>query len=189
MFILASGSPRRKELLQQIGANFRVAVSQVAEATGDGMSPEELVTANATVKARRAAENNPGFAVLGADTAVIWAGHIYGKPRDADDAKIMLQNLSGQTHRVMTGLALLDVKRKIYTSLTCTEVRFASLTAEEIEHYVATGEPMDKAGGYALQGRAAVFIESINGSYDNVVGLPLHALAKLAHEAGIDLYE
>ena len=188
MFILASASPRREELLKQIGCTFQVIPGQAEEITDSTLTPQQLALTNAKLKVRSVAALHPGIPVLGADTVVTLGGRIFGKPRDADDAKHILSELVGRIHRVVTGLALAKDGR-LYAMSVTTEVRLASLTAEEIEAYVATGEPMDKAGGYALQGRAAAFIEGINGSYSNVVGLPLYAFTKLAKKAGLSLYE
>ena len=186
MFILASGSPRRRELLQQIGALFRVEVSE-AEELSQAESPAELVRLNAAAKAEAVAREHPGEAVLGADTVVALEGKIYGKPRDAAEACSMLAALSGRRHEVLTGIALVS-GGQTFSEAVSTQVQFGELTAEEISRYVATGEPLDKAGAYALQGGAAVFIEGIEGSYSNVVGLPLYRTALLAKKAGVDLY-
>lgn len=187
MIILASGSPRRQELLAQIGAEFRVCVSDAEEVKGDALPPEELVLFNASAKAKAVAQAHPEAPVLGADTVVSLAGHTYGKPDNRENAKAMLQKLSGNVHEVTTGVALVK-DGKCFTDVVTTRVAFADLTAAEIAAYVATDEPLDKAGAYAIQGRAAVFIRGIEGSYSNVVGLPLHAVAQLARKAGVDLY-
>lgn len=186
MFILASGSPRRRELLQQIGALFRVEVSE-AEELSQAESPAELVRLNAAAKAEAVAREHPGEAVLGADTVVALEGKIYGKPRDAAEACSMLAALSGRRHEVLTGIVWVS-GGQTFSEAVSTQVQFGELTAEEIGRYVATGEPLDKAGAYALQGGAAVFIEGIEGSYSNVVGLPLYRTALLAKKAGVDLY-
>ena len=188
MIILASGSPRRKELLEQIGASFEVVVSDAAEESGNALPPEELVERNAAAKASAVAAIRPELPVLGADTVVSLDGHTYGKPCDSEDACNMLRCLSGRSHQVSTGLALI-VDGRMYTAVVTTEVQFAVLLEEDIAAYVATEEPMDKAGAYAIQGRAAVFIKGIHGSYSNVVGLPLHAVTRLARKAGVDLYD
>ncbi len=187
MFILASGSPRRRELLQQIGCQFRICVSHAEERASDVLPPERLVVENARAKALAVAEADGSIPVLGADTVVALDGRIYGKPADEEDARRMLRLLAGKTHTVLTGIAMVK-DGKVYSDAVTTEVRFGEMTSEEIDRYVATGEPLDKAGGYALQGRAAAFIEGIRGSYSNVVGLPLHAVCRLAGKAGVDLY-
>ena len=171
MLILASASPRRQELLQQLGWAFRVVKSEAEEVSDPAMEPERLVLENAGRKAREVAARVGGQEfVLGADTVVSIQGRIFGKPADAGDAKRMLRCLSGQVHMVSTGVA------------------FAELSDAEIARYVATGEPLDKAGAYAIQGRAAAFVTRIEGSYSNVVGLPLHLLTVLAGKAGMDIY-
>lgn len=187
MIILASGSPRRRELLQQIDCEFRVVVTETEEAAGQELDPEELVLYNAQLKALAAVRQADGLPVLGADTVVSLDGHIYGKPKDADDARQMLHLFSGRMHRVSTGIVFVHAQQ-IWQAAETTEVFFASLTDAEIRRYIATGEPLDKAGAYAVQGRAAAFIEKIHGSFSNVVGLPLHRMIVLARKAGIDLY-
>ena len=187
MFILASASPRRKELLEQIGCCFRIETADTEEAGGEGMTPSELVMKNAHLKAAAVAALHPDIPVLGADTVVSLDGNIYGKPRDREHAIEMLTSFSGRAHQVMTGIAL-AWKGRIWQAYATTEVVFAPLSAASITRYVDTGEPADKAGAYGIQGRAAVFVEQIRGSYSNVVGLPLHCLDGLARKAGIDLY-
>lgn len=188
MIILASGSPRRKELLEQIGADFSVQVSDAEEAKGDKLTPQELVRFNASAKAKAVAQKFPAVPVLGADTVVSFAGHTYGKPGSREAAKLMLRALSGQVHEVSTGIAIVSQGR-LYTDVVTTKVAFAELSDADIDTYVKTDEPLDKAGAYAIQGRAAVFIRGIEGSYSNVVGLPLHAVAQLARKAGACLYD
>ena len=187
MIILASASPRRKELLEQIGCCFRIETADTEEAGGEGMTPSELVMKNAHLKAAAVAALHPDISVLGADTVVSLDGNIYGKPRDREHAIEMLTSFSGRAHQVMTGIAL-AWQGRIWQAYETTEVVFAPLSAASITRYVDTGEPADKAGAYGIQGRAAVFVEQIRGSYSNVVGLPLHCLDGLARKAGIDLY-
>lgn len=187
MIILASASPRRKELLEQIGCCFRIETADTEEAGGEGMTPSELVMKNAHLKAAAVAALHPDIPVLGADTVVSLDGNIYGKPRDREHAIEMLTSFSGRAHQVMTGIAL-AWQGRIWQAYETTEVVFAPLSAASITRYVDTGEPADKAGAYGIQGRAAVFVEQIRGSYSNVVGLPLHCLDGLARKAGIDLY-
>ncbi len=188
MLILASASPRRQALLRQIGAAFRVMPTAAEELGGRGLSPEALVCENARRKALAALPEAAGVPVLAADTVVSLDGEIFGKPRDGAEAEEMLSRLSGRCHTVYTGVAV-AAGRRMEVAAARTIVEFASLTAEEIRCYVATGEPLDKAGAYAVQGRAAVFITRIEGSFSNVVGLPLHLTAVLAERAGIDLYD
>lgn len=196
MIILGSGSPRRRELLEQIGASFRVAVSSAPELKGDDLAPAELTQRNALAKAEAVAAQpeQAGAWVLGADTVVALDGHIYGKPVDAAEAMRMLAELSGRTHEVTTGLAFVRYQpgmavSESSTASVTTEVTMRELSEAEIREYVQTGEPLDKAGAYGIQGRAAVFITSIAGSYSNVVGLPLARTAELAREVGAELWE
>ena len=186
MFILASASPRRRDLLAQIGASFRVEVSE-AEEVREAKSAEELVRVNALAKARAVAAH-AALPVLGADTVVALAGRIFGKPADEREAHEMLAALSGRAHDVLTGVAWCRGGQE-FSTVEKTRVFFAALSKETISRYVATGEPLGKAGAYAVQGRAAVFVERIEGSFSNVVGLPLHAAAHLAERAGVDLYD
>ena len=183
MFILASASPRRRALLRQIGAQFVSITPAVAECK-DGEHPRDDVIYNALMKARKVAEEYPDHAVLGADTAIVLGGKSFGKPRDAEEARHILSLLEGRQHTVLTGIAWV-VDGRVVTDAAETTVRFAPMTPAEIAAYVATGEPMGKAGAYAIQGRAAVYIEEIHGSFSNVVGLPLYAVAALARTAGV----
>ena len=183
MFILASASPRRRALLRQIGAAF-VSITPAVDEVKDGERPRDAVICNALMKARKVAEEYPEHAVLGADTVVVLNGMAFGKPRDAAEAHRVLSMLEGRQHSVLTGIAWV-VDGREYTDAVETTVRFAPMTDAEIAAYVATGEPMGKAGAYAIQGRAAIYIEELCGSFSNVVGLPLHAVAALARTAGI----
>ena len=185
--VLASASPRRQELLQQIGCKFRVVVSDAEELLGDGILPEQLAVENARRKAGDVAAKEGGnVPVLGADTVVAVDEMILGKPKDAADAARMLWLLSGRQHFVFTGIAL-AYRGEIYEDVVKTAVWMDDLSDEEIAEYIATGEPMDKAGAYAVQGRAAKYIPRIDGSFSNVVGLPPHAVRELARKAGIVL--
>ncbi len=195
MLILASASPRRQELLTNIGIRFRSVVSDIKEITeeeGELLLPSGVAMENARRKAMNVAKKYPHDIVIGADTIVALDDDgrnvILGKPKNELDAIRMLSELSGRQHSVYTGIAIAMGRRR-YIDVVMTKVRFAPISADEIEQYVATGEPMDKAGAYAIQGRAAVFIEEIKGSYTNVVGLPLNALFTLAKKAGIRLYD
>lgn len=188
MIILASASPRRKELLAQIGCSFRVITSNAEEISDEGIPPRELVMKNAYNKAAAVAREHPELPVLGSDTVVSLDGHIYGKPRDEEHAREILKMFSGRTHQVTTGVVFVW-KNQSWQAWETTEVEFSPLSQDQIDKYVATGEPADKAGAYAIQGRAAAFIKGIRGSYSNVVGLPLHCLDGLAQKAGIDLYD
>lgn len=184
MLILASKSPRRKELLKQISIPFVVVVSDAEEVSGNSWTPAALVVENAKRKARAVAEKYPDSPVLGADTVVSSEGKIFGKPKDKDEARKMLTALSGKMHEVTTGLALIN-RNEIRTTSVTTKVFFDTMTKADIDAYIATEEPMDKAGAYAIQGKAARFIEKIEGSYSNVVGLPLNALIQLSKDLNL----
>ena len=173
--ILASASPRRREILQTAGLAFTVRVSETDETIPSGMPPHEAVQYLAKQKAVAAAANSPDDVVIGADTVVALDGEILGKPRDAADAARMLHLLSGKTHDVYTGVCLANAGRA-ETFYVCTRVTFYPMTDEQIADYIATGEPMDKAGAYGIQGRGCTLVESIRGDYFNVVGLPIAAL-------------
>jgi septum formation protein len=178
ILVLASASPRRRELLTQAGFVFSVHPAHVPEDPLPGEEPIAYVTRLARQKAEavftelRAAGWQEGLAVLGADTTVTLDGHILAKPEDAADAARMLRLLSGRTHRVITGVAVATAGR-VEVAAEVTAVRFLTLSEEEIATYIATGEPMDKAGAYAIQGGAAKWIPRIEGCYFNVVGLPV----------------
>jgi len=176
--ILASASVRRAEILHDAGFSFTVLSSSIDETSYPGESAHDLVQRLAFAKADLVAARAAGPAiVIGADTEVTLESHIFGKPRSSDDARHMLEKLSGRTHAVVTGVALIripDAER--LTFVESTLVHFATLSAEEISRYLATGEPHDKAGAYGIQGRAGRFIPRIEGCYFNVVGLPLARL-------------
>ena len=185
MIILASGSPRRHELLKKLCSNFVVEVSD-AEEVQQADNPKTLAVENAKLKASSIAAKNPDAVVIGADTIVVLDGEIFGKPDGIAGAEKMLSRLANRKHEVITGLAIC-VDGKIFTASEVTEVFFGEMTAEEIRDYVATGEPLDKSGSYALQGGATKFIEKIHGDWSNVVGLPVYRLKKLAEAASIKL--
>jgi septum formation protein len=171
MLVLASQSPRRREILTAAGIDFVARGVSVPEEHRPGESPESYVLRLAETKAR-AVEAAPGDIVLGADTVVVAAGQILEKPRDGADAARMLALLSGRVHDVITGICLLRGDRTILDT-ACTRVYFAELSDHDIVTYVTSGEPMDKAGAYAIQGLASKFIDRIEGEYFNVVGLPV----------------
>lgn len=174
--VLASGSPRRRELLGQMGiADFEVLPARGEESAPKGLAPDKLVEQLALQKAREVFALRPECTVIGADTVVVLDGKVLGKPHDEGEAIQMLTALSGRSHEVYTGMAVLS-GGQVLTDAECTRVEFRALTAAEIEAYVATGEPMDKAGAYGIQGKACVFIKGIQGDYYNVVGLPVCAL-------------
>jgi len=175
--ILASASPRRAELLRQIGVRFSVQMADVPEIYRLGERPEDYVRRLSEAKARALAAGAT-LPVLGADTVVVCDGRVLEKPRDAEHAQAMLLRLANRRHQVMTGVALVDQAR-IEQQVVLTEVAFGPITPQQAAAYWHTGEPADKAGGYAIQGLAAVFVERIEGSFSNVVGLPLYETAQL----------
>lgn len=184
---LASGSPRRRELLQQIGVSFRVVGTAVDEAVLPGETPAAYVTRLAAAKADAGWDRSRDAAdapVLAADTAVVLEGKILGKPANRQDAEGMLRQLSGRTHEVLTAIALRTVNG-LQSRISRSEVTFRSIAEAEAEAYWETGEASDKAGAYAIQGRAAIFIADLRGSYSGVMGLPLFETAELLSEAGV----
>lgn len=182
--ILASSSPRRLQLLQQIGIEAEVRPAAFDELS-TGKMADEVVLANAVGKCQAVcATCGDKVPVIAADTVVVLDGKILGKPKDAADAVRMLTELSGRTHKVLTGVAVSFDGRQL-AEVCETEVIFRTLTAAEIADYVATGEPLDKAGAYGIQGRGAVFVEKINGCYNNVVGLPLTRLHLMLAKLGV----
>jgi len=207
MIYLASASPRRQELLRQIGIAFEAIPSNLPEVPQAGERPEDYVLRVARAKAQHVARQvrERGLAprpVLGADTEVVLAGklllrfphfrhpwrsegEILGKPRDAQQGQAMLRKLAGRTHEVLTGLVLLHQDAE-YKTLNRSRVTFGPLTDMDIQRYWDSGEPADKAGGYAVQGRAAGFIQRIEGSYSGIMGLPLFELIQLLRQAGIN---
>jgi len=178
MLILASASPRRKELLTAAGIVFEALPVAVDESIREREPPAEHVKRLAEEKAREASSQRPDAVVLGADTIVLAGSEILGKPRDADDATRMLRLLSGKDHEVLTGVAIVSADRAV-VEVARTRVRFSPLTEDEIAAYIQSGEPMDKAGAYAIQGFASRFVERIEGSYSNVVGLPVALVYRL----------
>lgn len=170
--ILASGSPRRAEILNSVGWGFTKDIPDVDESVIDGESPEAYVQRLALEKARAVAERHADSLILAADTTVVLDGEIIGKPVDLDDARRMITALSGNSHEVLTGVAVISGTTET-VGMQRTIVNFASLNEAEIEMLVQRGEPMDKAGAYAVQAQAALFIEGIDGDYWNVVGLPI----------------
>lgn len=183
---LASASPRRSELLRQIGVPFQVRPAAIAEDALAGEQPEAYVLRLAAAKAETIWASTVGDSrpVLAADTAVVLDGDLLGKPANEGDAMAMLERLSGRSHRVLTAVAL-RYAGGLETRLSDSEVRFRATTAEERLKYCRTGEPFDKAGGYGIQGYAAVFIEELKGSYTGVVGLPLFETAALLARCGV----
>ncbi len=175
--ILASGSPRRAEILTAVGWEFEKQVADVDETEFSGEKPEDYVQRLARTKAETVAANYKNALVLGADTIVVIDNQIVGKPKDFEDARRMLRMLSGNWHEVLTGIALVKVAEGNFETkvdLQRTRVKFAEMNDEEIEFLIEKGEPLDKAGAYAVQAQAALFIEEITGDYWNVVGLPVN---------------
>ncbi len=184
--VLASASPRRKDLLRSLGWSFEVLPAEVAETAIDGEEPSDMVERLSLLKGRNVAARCPDALVIASDTIVVKDGQIYGKPRSGEDALRMLSSLSGSVHIVHSGLALLWQGRELCSSER-TGVRFRKLDAAALKSYVATGEPFGKAGAYAIQGLGSLMVQSIEGSYSNVVGLPLCLLGRMMEELGFSL--
>jgi septum formation protein len=183
--ILASASPRRAELLRAAGFEFDVMPADVDESVLPGESPEPHVRRLAEAKARALVARAGRRPVLGADTVVVVDGEILGKPVNDDDARRMLFMLSGRRHQVVTGVCVMEASTESVTGVAVTTVELSPLTAPEIDWYVRSGEPMNKAGAYAIQGLASRFITRIEGSYSNVVGLPIALVYRLCIDAGL----
>ena len=183
--VLASGSPRRHELLAQIGVAFTVRVPDIDESPLSDEKPSDYVRRLAFAKAA-AVDASPDELVVAADTTVELDGQIFAKPVDAADAAAMLRHLSGRTHRVHTGVAVRCDGRELAEVCT-TLVSFVDLDDATIDWYVATGEPLDKAGAYALQGAGGALVRLVRGSVSNVIGLPLHLVVSLAEQLGVQL--
>ena len=178
-WILASASPRRRELLKEFLSDFEIIPAKGEEKTEAGLSPKELVAELAKQKAAEVAAlpEAQGKAVIGSDTVVAFRGEVLGKPKDAADAKRMLSALSGKKHRVYTGVCIFTPDRQKVLGVDCTKVKFQRLSEKQIEEYIASGSPMDKAGAYGIQDGGIV--KAIQGSYSNVVGFPCELFAKL----------
>ncbi len=187
--ILASQSPRREALLKQVGLDFEIVPSDLEEELAPGMAPAEAAALLALDKARSVASQRGDGLVIGADTIVVVDGQVLGKPAGPEEARGMLRLLSGREHQVTTGIAVVDAAggRSRSGSVT-TDVRFVPLSEEIIDRYVATKEPLDKAGAYGIQGFGALLIERVSGDYNNVVGLPVRRLAELLWEFGYDAF-
>jgi septum formation protein len=184
--ILASASPRRSELLRQVGVDFRVVVAEVDESVLPGEEPADYVRRVARDKALAIQASEGGtLPVLGADTAVVLDGHILGKPGSPAEARAMLRRLSGRTHEVYSAAVLLQAGQPARDCLSISRVTFARLDAEWIDAYSDTGDPMDKAGAYGVQGRAAEKISRIEGSFSGVMGLPLYETCELLRQAEV----
>ena len=185
--ILASGSPRRRELLEMLGLEFEIRPAKGGEHPPEGSAPEETVLALAGAKAEEIAEHSAeNDVIIAADTIVWLDGKLLGKPHDEADAARMLRALSGREHEVWTGVALISGAERV-SGAEQTYVKFRDLTDGEIAAYIATGEPMDKAGAYGAQGYASLFVEGIRGDFFNVMGLPLCRLGKMLGKLGVKL--
>lgn len=184
--ILASKSQRRQDLLQQFGYNFKVCTID-AEENSTGV-PTEIAMENARSKANVVAQHYPGDVVIGADTIVVYDSLILGKPANAEEAWDMLKTLAGKQHQVVTGVALCTYPKKPVNFVVKTKVKFRNLADYEINSYIATGEPLDKAGSYGIQGIGGAFVESISGCYYNVVGLPMPRLILELRAYGFDIF-
>jgi len=184
--ILASASPRRKEMLRMVGVAFTVQHSDVNEDPRAGESPEAYALRLSEAKARAVAARRPGRWVLGADTIVTIDGELLGKPRTPDEARGMIRKLSGRAHTVITAFTLFNSERaEPIRRAVSSQVRFKEIPDDELEWYVATDEPYDKAGGYAVQGKASVLVAEVRGSWTNVVGLPLCELVEALKGLGL----
>ena len=183
--ILASASPRRRELMACTGVPFQVITTDAEEMKAG--EPEALVMENARRKAQAVWRLHPDSIVLGADTIVYQDGAVLGKPKDQEDARAMLRRLSGAWHTVYTGVCVITPEGQADTRCDASRVHFVSLTDADIDRYIASGEPMDKAGAYAVQGRAGMFVSRIEGSYSNVIGLPMHLVRDMLRSAGFEL--
>jgi septum formation protein len=187
---LASASPRRHELLQQLGVRFAVRIADVPETLQSGETPQQFVQRLALEKANKvwhALEPAQRRPVIGADTVVVIDEHILGKPVSRERAQEMLGLLSGRTHEVLTGVAVVSQQSSVCVNVSA--VRFRTLDQAEIEAYWQTGEPADKAGAYAIQGYAAAFIEHLSGSYSGVMGLPLYETSKLLRQHAVPIWQ
>ena len=184
--ILASGSPRRKELLEMLGVeDLKVIPAKGEESVAEDLGPGELVMALAAQKGREVKELCPGDDVIIAADTIVWhEGGVFGKPHSREEAVSMLRSLSGRSHEVYTGVCVIKGQREILR-YNMSQVHFREMTEDEIEAYVNTGEPMDKAGAYGAQGKGAIFVERIVGDFFNVMGLPLCTLGEMLKEQGV----
>lgn len=186
--ILASQSPRRRDLLKQIGLKFEIDPSNYEEDMTLKMEPNKLAEFLSLGKAKDVATRHKDSIIISADTIVAVDEDVFGKPKTPEKAKYMLQKLSGRAHSVITGFTIIDTgANKQITRSVETKVYFKNLSEQEIDLYVATGEPLDKGGGYAIQGKAALFVEKIEGDYFNIVGLPILALTEELKNLGIKI--
>lgn len=185
--ILASASPRRKEILENFGFSFKTIVKNIDE-TSDKTRAEEKILEIAEKKARAAAIDFPDENVIGADTVVVVDGKILGKPKDEKEAFSMLKSLSGRSHEVITAFSFININKNIsYSDYKITKVYFKNLTDDEINWYINTKEPMDKAGAYGIQGKGAFFVEKIEGDFFSVMGFPLGKFVRFLNKTGFNL--
>ena len=186
--ILASASPRRKELLEKIRLRFKVEPSNYEEDINSELEPHELAKSLSLKKAKLVAKNHKSALVIAADTFIVLEGKILGKPRTETAARKMLQALSGRQHSVITGFTIIDTEsNKVLSRSVATRVYIRQLTSNEIDNYVKSKEPLDKAGAYAIQGLGSIIVQKIEGDYSNVIGLPLSALAGSLKEFGVHI--
>ena len=187
--ILASASPRRKELLEKIGLKFEVDASDCAEEIDPALEPDEMVHRISLAKAKSVTSRHKDTIIIAADTIGVIGKKLLGKPHTADEARKMLAQISGKSHEVITGFTVLDTaSNKVFSGTVNTKVYIKKLTGQEIAAYVRTGEPLDKAGAYGIQGLGAVIVEKIEGDYYNVMGLPLNALTNALKEFGVNVW-
>jgi septum formation protein len=186
--ILASSSPRRKALLENLGLEFKVDTSNTPEHVHKDLEPHHLARLHSLEKAQAVAERHRDAIVIAADTLGVLEGQVFGKPTSEDDARRTLKRMSGKCHLVITGFAIIDTKnQKTITRSIETKVWFRELRDEEIRAYVSSGEPMDKAGAYAIQGLGSLLVDRIEGDYYNVIGLPLSAMAESLKDFGVEV--
>jgi septum formation protein len=188
--ILASGSARRKEILEKLGFPFEVVPSSYSEDMNQNLDPRELAKILSIGKAKDVAQNYKDAIVIGADTFISFNGKVLGKPITAEKAESMLLEMSGNCHEVVTGFTIIDTaQNKTISKSVVTKVYFKKLTKAEISSYTKSGEPLDKAGAYAIQGKGVLFVEKIEGDYLNIIGLPLSAVAEELKNFGINPWE
>lgn len=186
--ILASGSTQRKKLLETIGLDFEIEKSNYKEDMSEKMPAHKLVQKLALGKAQDVAQKHKNAIIIGADSFVVLGKEFLGKPRTPQKARKMLKKISGKKHQLITGIAIIDTKRnKTFTDYEITEVWFKKLSAKEIENYIKTGEPLDKAGSYAIQKLGCILIKKINGNYTNVVGLPINKIYEYLLKLDVDI--
>ncbi|MFB0844294.1 Maf family protein [Paenibacillus oleatilyticus] len=186
--VLASSSPRRQELIQMLGLPFEIVTNDVDETVSNDLSPKQIVEELSLRKAKASITRvtDSQSIVIGSDTIVVYSQEVLGKPKDQEDAFRMLKLIEGKTHQVYTGITCIDVgESRIVTRSRVTDVRMKALSDEQIRAYIATGEPMDKAGAYAVQGIGSTIVESINGDHFNVVGMSLSLLSEMLEELGV----